>query len=92
MRFDWDPAKRRENLRQHGLDFKTALRIFEGPVLERLDDRFDYGEQRISAVGIVDGLEVSVYYTDRGDVRRLISARKATKDERKAYCQALAAR
>ncbi len=42
--FEWDRAKREVNLRKHGLDFLKAVRVFEGPVLERQDQRRDYGE------------------------------------------------
>lgn len=86
---EWDPEKNEQNLRKHGVDFITAVRIFAGPVLERRDDRFDYGEVRMAAIGVVDGIEMTVYYTDRGKRRRLFSARKATRDERQAYYHAI---
>lgn len=90
--FDWDTAKNRPNLRVLGVDFQDAARIFESPTLERWDDREDYGEDRWLAVGIVDGIELTVVYTDvetgRGRVRRIISARRATKNEREAYYNA----
>jgi len=87
--YEWDPEKNEENIRKHGIDFRTAVRIFAGPVLERRDDRFDYGEVRMAAIGVVDGIEMTVYTTDRGKRRRLISARKATRDERQAYYHAI---
>lgn len=89
MRFEWDPAKRKENLRRHGVDFKIVPKIFESPILERRDDRFDYGETRWIAIGIVNGIELTACTTDRGQSRRIISARKATQDERQAYYRAL---
>ena len=89
MRFEWDPAKRLENLRRHGVDFGVAVRIFEGPILERWDNRFDYGETRWLAVGTVNTLELTVCYTDRGEIRRIISARKANNAEREAFYRAL---
>lgn len=88
MKFVWDPAKREENLRKHGIDFKLALRIFDGPVFEQTDNRFDYGEQRMLAVGSVAGIELTVIYTDRAGFRRLISARKATSHERAVFYNA----
>ena len=91
MRFEWDPAKRLVNLRRHGVDFEIVERVFEGPVLERRDDRFDYGETRWVAVGRVNTIELTVCYTDRGDLRRVISARKANKDERESYYRAISA-
>ena len=89
MRFEWDPAKRIANLRRHGVDFQTATQIFAGPVLERRDDRFDYVEVRWIAIGRVSATELTVCYTDRGESRRIISARKANNDEREAFYRAL---
>ncbi len=89
MKFDWDPAKNEQNIRIHGIDFNVAVRAFRGPVLERIDDRVDYGETRMVAIGLLDGIEITLVYTDRGEVRRMISARKATHHERHAYYQAL---
>ncbi len=88
MRFEWDPAKRKTNLRRHGVDFNIVHRIFDGPILERQDDRFDYGEIRWIAIGMASGIELTVCYTDRGLRRRIISARRATRHERDAYHRA----
>lgn len=92
MRFTWDPAKSEANLRDRGFDFVFATLIFEGPTLERADDRQDYGERRIIALGIADGIPLAVVYTDRAEgnevVRRIISARVSNRRERKAYRQA----
>ncbi len=86
MKYVWDPKKNRQNVARHGIAFEDAIRIFEGPALERIDDRFDYGETRIYVVGIVDGIEVTVIYTERtGDQRRIISAWRAERHEREAY-------
>ncbi len=76
------------NLRRHGVDFKIVSRIFEGPILERRDDRLDYGESRWIAIGMVSGTELTVCYTDRGERRRVISARRANRDEREAFYRA----
>jgi uncharacterized protein len=70
MRFTWDRRKNAINVRRHGIDFEDAKHIFEGPTVERDDDRFDYGEVRVYAIGLVNGVEVTVIYTDRnGDER-----------------------
>jgi uncharacterized DUF497 family protein len=75
MRYSWDEEKSRRNVELHGIAFEDAARIFEGPTLERVDNRFDYGEIRVYAIGLVDGLEITVIYTDRNhDERRIISA------------------
>lgn len=47
--------------------FEDAVRVFEGPTVERVDDRFDYDERRIYVIGLVNGLEITVIYTDRTD-------------------------
>jgi uncharacterized protein len=85
MAFEWDAAKRTANLIKNGIDFRDAVRIFEGPVLEKTDRRREYREERIAAVGITMGLELYVVYTVRGAKRRIISARRANRDEREAY-------
>jgi uncharacterized protein len=59
----------------HGIAFEDAVRIFEGATVEKVDDRFDYDERRVYAIGVVNGLEITVIYTDRNeDERRIISA------------------
>ncbi len=89
MGFEWDAPKNAANIVKHGIDFADACRIFEGPVLERIDDRRDYGETRFAAVGVVDGRVLYVVYTTRGPSRRVISARRANGHEREAYREAL---
>jgi uncharacterized protein len=85
MAFEWDAAKHTANLVKHGIDFRDAVRIFEGPVLEQADRRRHYGEERIAAVGMAEGLELYVVYTVRSGKRGIISARRANRHERKAY-------
>ena len=64
--------------------------MFDGPTLERVDDRFDYGETRIYAIGIVNGLEITLIYVDVSETeRRIISAWRAERNERTAYWQSL---
>ncbi len=53
MRFTWDPAKNAANVRRRGIAFQDAARIFDGPTVERVDNRFEYGEVRTYAVLIV---------------------------------------
>jgi len=87
---EYDPRKNSANLAKHGIDFETAARIWEGWVFERGDDRRDYREERVIALGAVEKRVVVVVFTWRGTRRRLISARKANSDERKIYAAALA--
>lgn len=83
--FDWDLNKEAQNIRKHRIDFTTASLIWEGPAIERVDDRRDYGETRIVATGEISGRLAVVVYTWRGTVRRIISARKANSREKMRY-------
>jgi len=87
MRYSWDEEKNRHNIALHGIAFEDATWIFEGPTVERVDDRFDYGEMRVYAIGLVNGLEITVVYSDREDKdgRRIISAWRAEPHERRTY-------
>lgn len=86
MSYTWDPRKNRANIARHGIVFEDAVRIFEGPTLERVDDRFEYHEVRVYAIGIVNGIEISVIFTAVSRTeRRIISAWKAERHEREAY-------
>jgi uncharacterized DUF497 family protein len=86
MTFVWDPKKNRANIAKHSIAFEDAVKIFDGPTLEQIDDRTDYGEVRTYAIGLVNGFEVVVIYTETaGGERRIISAWRAERNERKAY-------
>ena len=85
MRFEWDEAKRRSNLTRHGIDFADVSQLFEVPAMSWADDRYDYGERRLLRVGLLHGEVVVVVYTGTDHVIRLISARKATRDEEIQY-------
>jgi hypothetical protein len=86
---EWDPRKNRTNVHKHGIDFQDAATIFEGPYLEGPDERFDYGEQRMIAYGQMGVHVVAVVFVRRGQRHRILSARKATKSEGKAYLEAV---
>jgi uncharacterized DUF497 family protein len=85
VRFTWDTRKSTRNWRARGFDFAFASQVFDGPTLERVDTRRDYGERRVVAIGVVEGVCLTVVYTDRPGARRLISARKSSRHERHAY-------
>ena len=87
MGFQWDQDKNAANIEKHGIDFEEARRIFEGPIIRKVDDRQDYGEIRIIAIGVSEGRELTVVYTMRSEAVRIISARRAGEDERKVYRQ-----
>jgi uncharacterized DUF497 family protein len=84
--FEWDEDKARSNLEKHGVSFVAALAVFEDPRrIERLDLRRNYGEDRVQLIGTSKGRVLFVVYTRRGDMIRLISARRANRNERQAY-------
>ncbi|NOT41450.1 MAG: BrnT family toxin [Alphaproteobacteria bacterium] len=91
MPWTWDPDKNRTNQRKHGLSFDTAQLVFDDPLaVSRLDASSD--EERWQTVGMVADVVLFVVHTaleaaDDGEqpVGRIISARKATARERKAY-------
>jgi uncharacterized protein len=85
MRFTWSERKRATNLKDHGLDFIDAPRVFEGETFTFEDARFDYGEQRFETLGLLAGVPVSIVHMESEDEIRVISFRKATKREANIY-------
>jgi uncharacterized protein len=83
--FTWDETKRRINLAKHGIDFRDAERIFDGPLVTVEDSRENYGELRYVALGLLEGVAVSATYTERRDEIRIISIRKALKHEARFF-------
>ncbi|MDT8391828.1 MAG: BrnT family toxin [Lentisphaeria bacterium] len=85
MSFEWDKIKAAVNLRKHGIDFVDAVFVLEDPSALTLEDDTD-GEERFITMGMDNlGRVLVVVYTWRGDQIRLISARRATRQERKKY-------
>ena len=85
MRFTWSERKRSINLKEHGLDFIDAPRVFEGLTFTYEDDRFAYGEQRFITLGLLAGVPVSIAHTESDDEIRIISFRKATGREARRF-------
>jgi uncharacterized DUF497 family protein len=85
MRIDYDPAKRVHTIEGRGLDFEDAPEVFAGFHLTAPDLRRDYGEDRWISVGMLGERVVVLVWTDRAERRRIISMRKADKDERQTY-------
>ncbi|MDP9158122.1 MAG: BrnT family toxin [Pseudomonadota bacterium] len=82
MRFEWDEARNRSNVRKHGVDFNDAIEIFKHPVLTAADRREDFDEDRWIALGWMKLIVALAVYVERdGDIVRIISARKATRPE-----------
>ncbi len=83
---EWDEDKARINLTRHRVSFLTAAEIFSNEIMERIDDREDYGEIRFIALGRVDAEVYRVVFTWRSETLiRIISAQKASRDERDIY-------
>jgi uncharacterized DUF497 family protein len=80
-----DPNKRKATLEARGLDFDHALLVFDGPTVDSLDERFDYGELRKITVGLLVGRMVIVVWTPRDGGRHIISMRKANAREQRRF-------
>jgi uncharacterized DUF497 family protein len=85
MVFEWDEKKRQSNIQKHGIDFEDAGKVFKGITLTILDNRFDYGEQRYITMGLLGDVVVVVAHTEIKTMIRIISMRKATKNEQKIF-------
>lgn len=87
MRYEWDKAKAVSSLQLHGVDFRDAIGALEDSHrIEDADERFDYDEDRDLVIGMSSGGILFVVATYRGEnTRRIISARKATKNEKDRY-------
>ena len=85
MAITFDPAKRDRTLAERGLDFADAATVLDGPRWEFIDDRWDYGEERITTVGLLKSRMVVVVWTQRGDDRHIISMRKANEREQERH-------
>ena len=85
MHFEWDEFKRQSNIQKHGIDFADAELVFNGVTLTIQDNRFDYGEQRYVTLGLLDSIVVVIAHTETDENIRIISMRKATKNEQKLF-------
>lgn len=81
--FEWDLRKNSANFEKHRIDFGDAIEIFYGPIILRRSDR--KSEERWVAIGSVNGKLTAVIFVRRGDVVRIISARRARKNEEREY-------
>jgi len=90
MRYAWDEAKRQSNIEKHGIDFIGIEEVFAAEIVTILDDRFDYGEIRCVTVGLLNGRVVVIAHTETDNVIRIISVRKATKNEAINYYEEIA--
>ena len=77
MKIEYDPVKRDATLKRRGVDMADAVQVFAGPTKTLPDVRVDYGEGRFLTIGFLADRMVFVAWTFRGDLRRIISMRKA---------------
>lgn len=99
MEFEWDPSKRESNLEKHGVDFVDAARLLTRPHLTLPTHRPEDEEPRWQAIGPLKPPEARpdewsgplavIVYTKRGETYRIISARRASSDERQHYKRTL---
>ena len=89
MEFEWDENKRKSNIQKHGIDFKDAKRVFEGITITFQDNRFEYGEQRFITMGLLYEIVIVIAHTEIDETIRIISMRKATKNEQKLFFERL---
>ena len=87
MRFEVDPNKDQLNLHKHGVSLALASELDWDAALLWIDDRRDYGEMRILALAPRASILYYVAFVDRGDVRRVISLRRANRREVRRYVQ-----
>ena len=94
IRFEWDETKNLSNRRKHGVSFEEACQVFRDPLCVSVQDRIEGGEARWQTLGLVEGLLLlTVAHTFREEredgslvhVIRIISARHATRKERRRY-------
>lgn len=88
MEIEYDPVKSQRNIHKHGVSFEAVHEFEFDSALEEIDDRWDYGEQRIRATGYVGQRLYHLTYTHRGGVLRVISFRKANHREVGRYAKA----
>ena len=94
LRFEWDPGKNEANRKKHRIGFETAQLAFEDPCCITFSDWVAHGEERWRAIGSIENaIILVVVHTHREEgaeeVIRIISARRATRHERKLYAQAI---
>lgn len=86
MRYTYGPKKKAANLKKHGYDFDDAPQVIESDRIVTFEDRrFDYGEQRFVTLGMLRGEVVVIATAETDDEIRVISMRKAERNEEEIY-------
>jgi uncharacterized DUF497 family protein len=87
--FEWWDEKAASNWRDHGVTFDQAAKaVGDHSAIEAIDDRAEYGEERINLIGMCEGVLLHVTYTEREERIRIISARRAERHEQDNYYRA----
>jgi uncharacterized protein len=90
MNFEWDEAKNRSNVRKHGFDFADAPKMFQGILVVEADTREDYGETRWRGIGTIGGRMTVIIFAELApETIRIISLRRADREEREEYKKAI---
>ena len=86
QQFDWHTRKAETNWRDHGVTFAQGANAIADPfAVEWIDDRENYGEERVNLLGMCEGALSHVTYTERGERIWIISARRAERHEQDHY-------
>jgi uncharacterized DUF497 family protein len=85
MYFEWDEAKRKQNIEKHKIDFVDAVTIYDNFVYTFPSGHKDLDEKRFVSLGLMQGIEIALVFTLRNEKRRIISARRARIVEREKY-------
>jgi uncharacterized DUF497 family protein len=85
MDIEFDSGKDETNRLKHGVPLALGAEVLRNPVGQIIDDRRDYGEARLNAFGLVNGRLFVCTYTMRDQIYRLISVRKASKQEQRIW-------
>ena len=83
MELEFDPVKDQINREKHGLPLALGARVLEAPIVVEQDRLRDYGEVRLNAFGLVNDRLLVCTYTMRGEVFRIVSVRKASRQEQR---------
>jgi uncharacterized DUF497 family protein len=89
MEIEFDFDKRDKTLKERGLDFSRAVEVFAGVHFTGQDTRSEYAEDRFITVGTMNARLVVLVWTPRGEIRRIISMRKANEREKAIYASHL---
>ena len=90
MKFEWDSSKNNSNKNKHGISFEEAIEVFtDSNAIEIYDENHSENEDRYKVIGMLQNrlIVISLIFTERGETIRVISARKADKEEKDIYEQ-----